>query len=136
MAASANLLGTRIRQARRAMPQENARRVSQEAFASKLGVHWVTVSSWERGKYPPSLENLVAIAQLTGKPLEFFVSEDGSGEAGDEDEEEAALHAAVDALVGTLVARVRALSTRDASDELTRERVRKHLAEVAGGESA
>lgn len=75
--------GARIRKARREMPFEHGRRVSQETFATKLNVHWVTVSSWERGKHPPSAEHLARIAALTGKPIEFFF--------GDEEDEESSL---------------------------------------------
>lgn len=60
-------------------------RVSQQHFADRLGVHVVTVSSWERGKAQPTIENLTAIAETTGKPLSFFVG----GDDDDEDDERA-----------------------------------------------
>jgi transcriptional regulator with XRE-family HTH domain len=75
------VLAARIRRARREMPHENGRGVSQATFSNKLGVHWVTVSNWERGKGVPSIENLMAIAAVTEKPLAFFTD-------GDEDEED------------------------------------------------
>lgn len=67
------MLGARIRRARREMPHENGRHISQATFAEKLGVHWVTVSNWERGKSPPTVKNVQAISVLTGKPLDFFL---------------------------------------------------------------
>lgn len=76
-----SLLAARIRRARRDMDGLNGRRVSQASFSERLGVHWVTVSNWETGKATPSLENLMAIARETGKPLSFFTD-------GDEDEED------------------------------------------------
>lgn len=80
------LLGRRIREAREAMPHENGRHVSQETLAGKLNVHWVTVSSWERGKNPPNLENLMNVAEVTGRPLSFFTE----AEQGDDDSDEEA----------------------------------------------
>jgi transcriptional regulator with XRE-family HTH domain len=79
----AKVVGARIKQARKSMPYENGRRISQESFSRKLGVHWVTVSSWERGHSVPGTANLVHIAEITGKPLSFLTG-------GGEDEEEAA----------------------------------------------
>jgi transcriptional regulator with XRE-family HTH domain len=76
------VVGSRIRQARRSMPHENGRVVPQMAFADKVGVHWVTISQWERGKQAATLANLRRISEVTGKPLEFFT--------GDADDEEAA----------------------------------------------
>lgn len=31
--------------------------LSQSAFAEKIGVHWVTVSNWERGEYAPDWDS-------------------------------------------------------------------------------
>lgn len=73
------ILAARIRQARRGMPWERGKQISQATFADKLGVHWVTVSNWERAKSPPTLSNLRAISDLTGKALDFFLLEE-SGE--------------------------------------------------------
>lgn len=77
------VLAARIRRARKDMPHQNGKAVSQATFAERLGVHWVTVSNWERGKGVPSIENLVAIAEATGKPVTFFTDDD------DEEDEEA-----------------------------------------------
>lgn len=79
------VLAARIRRARRDIPHVNGKHISQATFAEKLGVHWVTVSNWERGKGVPSIENLVAIAEATGKPVAFFTDGD------DDEEDEAAL---------------------------------------------
>jgi transcriptional regulator with XRE-family HTH domain len=81
------------------MPFENGRRVSQETFARKMKVHWVTVSSWERGKSQPTSENLVQIAEKTGKPIEFFF--------GDDEDEEAALRRVVEEFTDVLIGRLR-----------------------------
>jgi transcriptional regulator with XRE-family HTH domain len=97
------LLGARIKQARTGMPHENGRHVSQETLASKLGVHWVTVSSWERGKYPPTLDNLLRIAQITGKNLEFFTADDDEQSGDDSDEEAASVLAPLMAALRVLV---------------------------------
>lgn len=69
-------IGERIKAARLEMPYENGRWISQATFADKLGVHWVTVSNWERGKSPPTVRNIQAIATVTGKPLDFFLAEE------------------------------------------------------------
>ena len=82
------------------MPHERGRRISQEVLSRKLGVHWVTVSAWERGKATPTLENLARIADVTGRPVTYFLDEG-------EDDEEAALRQIVDAFTGLLVSRVR-----------------------------
>lgn len=75
------MLAARIRRARREMPFERGKHISQASFAEKLGVHWVTVSNWERGKSPPTVKNVKAISALTGKPLEFFLVRE-AGEPG------------------------------------------------------
>ena len=75
------MLAARIRRARREMPFERGKQISQATFAEKLGVHWVTVSNWERGKSPPTVKNVKAISALTGKPLDYFLVEE-AGEPG------------------------------------------------------
>jgi len=75
------VLAARIRSARRGMAHENGRGVSQAVLSEKLGVHWVTVSNWERGKGIPSIDNLMGIAAVTEKPLSYFTD-------GDDDEED------------------------------------------------
>lgn len=68
--------------------------MSQQALADRLGVHVVTVSSWERGKAKPTVDNLAAIADATGRPLTYFM-----GEGDDDEEDERALRAIVLTLV-------------------------------------
>jgi transcriptional regulator with XRE-family HTH domain len=58
------------------MPSENGRRVSQQSLADRIGVHVITVSQWERGRATPTVANLMAIADSTGKPMEFFTGDD------------------------------------------------------------
>ncbi len=77
------------------MPHQDGRRVSQETFARKIGVHWVTVSAWERGKARPTLTNLVAVAEATGQPLSFFTEESGAGDDEEEGDLETALLSAL-----------------------------------------
>lgn len=84
------LVGARIRQAREAMPRENGKPVSQTDFGHKVGVHTVTVSCWERGKYPPTIDRLMKIADVTARPIEFFTAPPVQGEQAEESDEEAA----------------------------------------------
>jgi len=77
------VLASRIRNARRSMPFEHGRRVSQQALADRVGVHVITVSQWERGKSAPTVANLMAISEATGQPIEFF-----TGDSDDEEEAE------------------------------------------------
>lgn len=108
------VLAARIRRARREMPHENGRGVSQATFSHKIGVHWVTVSNWERGKGVPSLDNLMAISVVTDKPLSFFTDGD------DDEEDEAALRRLaallierqVDDIALALLGRVQLMSAR------------------------
>ncbi len=80
--AQRRVLAARIRQARRSMPFENGRRVSQATLARKIGVAVMTISQWERGKAQPTVAHLIHLAETTGHSLESFL--------GDEDDEEAA----------------------------------------------
>jgi transcriptional regulator with XRE-family HTH domain len=57
--------------------------VSQQALADRVGVHVITVSQWERGRSAPTVANLMAIADATGQPVEFF-----TGDSDDEEEAE------------------------------------------------
>lgn len=77
------VLAARIRNARRSMPFVDGRRVSQQSLADRIGVHVITVSQWERGRSQPTVANLMAIAEATGKPMEFF-----TGDEDDEDSEQ------------------------------------------------
>lgn len=70
------VLAARIRSARRSMPSQDGRRVSQQALADRIGVHVITVSQWERGKSQPTVSNLMAIAEATGQPMEYFTGDD------------------------------------------------------------
>ena len=47
----------------------------QSAFARRLHVATSTVGNWETGNALPSFEKMVEIAELTGRPLEFFAYE-------------------------------------------------------------
>jgi transcriptional regulator with XRE-family HTH domain len=62
-----SVLGSRIRQARRQAE------LSQSQLASKVGAHVTSVSDWERGVNRPRIETLAAIAEETGKTLDWFV---------------------------------------------------------------
>jgi transcriptional regulator with XRE-family HTH domain len=77
------VLAARIRSARRSMEGTGGRRPSQQHLADTIGVHVITVSQWERGKSAPTVANLRAIAEATGKPLSYF-----TGDADDEEESE------------------------------------------------
>ena len=71
------------------MPFDNGRRVSQQDLADRVGVHVITVSHWERGKSAPTVANLMAIADATGQPMEFFT---GDSDDDEESEQETLLH--------------------------------------------
>lgn len=60
-------LGTQIRQAR---VDAGLRR---EDMAVRLNVGLRTVQRWETGESDPSIRRLGLIAQVTGKPLDFFL---------------------------------------------------------------
>lgn len=77
------VLAARIRAARRSAEARAGRRPSQQWLADRIGVHVVTVSSWERGKSAPTVANLIAISEATGKPMEFF-----TGDSDDEESEQ------------------------------------------------
>lgn len=49
----------------------------QKHLAAAVHVEPVTVSRWERGVNTPDLDTLAVIAQETGKPLSFFVADEG-----------------------------------------------------------
>ena len=69
----------RIREARL------SQRMSQEALASRVRTSRQNVLRWEKGHNTPRAEHVAAIAEATGRPLEFFF--------GDDEDEEAALAA-------------------------------------------
>jgi transcriptional regulator with XRE-family HTH domain len=62
-------LGSRIREARRDAGYSNA-----ESLAVALGVGVRTMQRWEQGASEPSIEKLIEISQLTGKPVGFFLN--------------------------------------------------------------
>jgi transcriptional regulator with XRE-family HTH domain len=76
------MLGDRIREARAAKGWK------QKNLAAEVEVEPITVSRWERGATTPDLDVLRLVAEATGKPLSYFVS----------DEEPAGLEQRVDAL--------------------------------------
>lgn len=74
----AKTLGERIRQARGEMTQDElAERIRHRR--PKLKVTGVYISKYERDTQTPRISMLSAIAEATGKPVEFFLVE----EAGD-----------------------------------------------------
>jgi transcriptional regulator with XRE-family HTH domain len=64
-------LGDRIRQARASKGWK------QRELASEVEVEPITVSRWERGATTPDLDVLRLVADATGKPLSYFVAEEG-----------------------------------------------------------
>jgi transcriptional regulator with XRE-family HTH domain len=69
-------LGERIREAR------TDRGWMQKHLAAEVEVEPITVSRWERGATTPDLDVLRLVADATGKPLTYFVSEENaSGDA-------------------------------------------------------
>lgn len=52
--------------------QRESMGISQEELAERVGVSSQTVGRWERGVVAPQGQNLVRLAEATGKPLEFF----------------------------------------------------------------
>lgn len=65
--------GQRLREAREGM-REHGRKVSQERLAELLGVSRRSPGRWENGEVEPRMEHLTRISDVTGKPIEFFVS--------------------------------------------------------------
>jgi transcriptional regulator with XRE-family HTH domain len=62
-------VGERIREARA------AKGWMQKHLAAEVEVEPITVSRWERGATTPDLDVLRLVADATGKPLSFFVSD-------------------------------------------------------------
>lgn len=84
-------LGDRIREARGKLTQDElADRIRRKR--PKMRVSGVYISKYERNAQTPRLSMLVAIAEETGKPLDFFHVDDGtaSESSSDEDEEDSA----------------------------------------------
>ena len=68
-------LGARLRAARRGRTQLSLAAFGREVvrLVGRRGPYSsVTVSNWETGRQEPNWETLVAIARLTGLPLEYF----------------------------------------------------------------
>lgn len=65
-------LGQRIRQARLGAG------MTREHFAVALNVSFSTVGRWETDGTSPTLRKLAEIAQVTGKALSFFVTEEAA----------------------------------------------------------
>jgi transcriptional regulator with XRE-family HTH domain len=63
-------LGNRIREARASKGWK------QRELASQVEVEPITVSRWERGATTPDLDVLRLVADATGKPLSYFVTDD------------------------------------------------------------
>jgi transcriptional regulator with XRE-family HTH domain len=66
-AADHRSLGDRIREARKEAGFRNA-----ESLAVALGVGQRTVQRWETDQHMPPMLMLFRIAEMTGKPVEFF----------------------------------------------------------------
>jgi transcriptional regulator with XRE-family HTH domain len=49
----------------------------QKHLAAEVEVEPITVSRWERGATTPDLDVLRLVADATGKPLSYFVAEEG-----------------------------------------------------------
>ncbi len=62
-------LGKRIRQAR------DEAHLKQKHLAGRLNVEPATVSRWERGEHAPDLDMLELLAEVTQKPIVYFVGE-------------------------------------------------------------
>jgi transcriptional regulator with XRE-family HTH domain len=62
-------VGERIREARA------AKGWMQKHLAAEVEVEPITVSRWERGATTPDLDVLRLVADATGKPLSYFVSD-------------------------------------------------------------
>ena len=64
-------LGDRIREARASKGWK------QRELASEVEVEPITVSRWERGATTPDLDVLRLVAEATGQPLSYFVTDEG-----------------------------------------------------------
>jgi transcriptional regulator with XRE-family HTH domain len=64
-------LGARIKSARAAKGWK------QKHLAAQARVEPITVSRWERGATTPDFNALSLIAEATGKPMSYFLGEDG-----------------------------------------------------------
>lgn len=62
-------IGMKIRQLRR------EKNLTAEELASKIGLTGSAIYSYEKGKAVPPIEKLKELAQIFGKDLSFFISE-------------------------------------------------------------
>jgi transcriptional regulator with XRE-family HTH domain len=63
------MLGDRIREAR------TEKGWKQKNLAAEVEVEPITVSRWERGATTPDLDVLRLVAEATGKPISYFVTD-------------------------------------------------------------
>ena len=68
----ANSIGSRIRQAREEVG------FTAEQLAPQVGVTMGTLLRWERDENAISVKNVMRIAEITGKPLTYFVAEEAA----------------------------------------------------------
>lgn len=61
-------LGHRVRAVRKSL------KLNQEKFAELCGMHRQTIAQMELDKQYPTVEKLFAVAEATGKPMEYFVT--------------------------------------------------------------
>ena len=64
------MIGAKIAKAR------EAANLKQAALAMRVGVETGTVGGWEIGHSMPSVQDLAAVAEATGRPLDWFVCKD------------------------------------------------------------
>lgn len=74
--------GSKVTQARLALPTVGTRPVSQAAVADKAGIHWVTLSNIERGKAANiTLETLGRLAEALGvDPMSLTAEDNGASD--------------------------------------------------------
>jgi transcriptional regulator with XRE-family HTH domain len=117
MALGQQELGRRIRQAR-----EDAG-FTQSELAEELGLrHPQSVSRYERGETEVPQKRLRRIAEVTGKPLGFFLNDEPVDQEPTEDADTFALVQQILEQLGDLRAAVRRLEGQPARASRTRER--------------
>lgn len=75
MARSSSVTGAQIRAARLKAG------LTQAALAQRIGTRERNIIRWENDQHEPRWDNVVAIADATGQPLEFFRPEPGRDRA-------------------------------------------------------
>ncbi len=58
-----------------------SRKITQEEFAEKVGVTWITVARWETGKVAPAIEYLPKFAEILGVSEEDLLNPSSGAEA-------------------------------------------------------